>query len=63
MVTVGNIVAMTSMGLASIIGGKVLSAFGKQDLANFVDIAGLGGIAISAIAIIIQLLSSLTSLG
>ena len=63
MVTVGNIVAMTSMGLASIIGGKVLSAFGKQDLANFVDIAGLGGIAISAIAIIVQLLSSLTSLG
>ena len=63
MVTVGNIVAMTSMGLASIIGGKVLSAFGKQDLTNFVDIAGLGGIAISAIAIIVQLLSSLTSLG
>lgn len=63
MVTVSTIVAMTGVGLASIIGGKILCIFGKQDLANFVEIAGLGGIAISAITIIIMLLSSLSKLG
>lgn len=63
MISVATIVGMTGIGLASIIGGKILSAFGKQDLANFIDIAGLGGIAISAIAIIISLLSALASLG
>ena len=63
MVSVATIVGMTGIGLASIIGGKVLCAFGKQDLANFVEIAGLGGIAISAITIIISLLASLASLG
>lgn len=63
MVSVASIVTMTSIGVASIIGGKILCAFGKAELANFVEIAGLGGIALTAITIIINLLSALATLG
>lgn len=61
-VSVGMIVTMAGIGVASAIGEKVLISFGKSEMASFLNITGLCGIGLTAIGIVVKLLSMLSSL-
>lgn len=61
--SVGMIITMTSIGVASTIGEKLLNAFGKSDMASFCNIAGLCGLGISAVGIVINLINTVAQLG
>jgi hypothetical protein len=56
------IVTMAAIGISSAVAEKLLNAFGKVDMAQFVNIAGLSGIGVTAIAIVIKLLKACISI-
>jgi hypothetical protein len=55
------IIAMTSCGVISAVGEKVLNSFGKSDMANFTNIAGLSGVGISGLGLVIKLIQMLSN--
>lgn len=57
-----TIVTMLSIGVAATIGEKVLMAFGKADMANFCNIAGLTGLGSTALGLIVNLIKLLSAL-
>lgn len=52
-----QIIAMASVGVATVLGEKLLNACGKSDLAQMVSVSGYAGLAITAVTIIIKFLS------
>lgn len=56
------ILAMTSCGVISAVGEKILLSFGKSELASFTNIAGLSGIGLSALGLVYKLFQLLASL-
>lgn len=59
---IGTIITMLSIGVGSAIGEKVLNAFGKSDMASFINIAGLAGLGATAVYFIVDLISKLGAL-
>ena len=60
-----TIITMLGIGVGSAIGEKVLNAFGKSDMASFINIAGLAGLAglgTTAVYFIVDLISKLGAL-
>lgn len=60
--TTGVIIGMVGLGVGAAVGEKILLAFGKGDMANFVNIAGLSGLGIIAIGAVIKLIQQLGAL-
>ncbi|NMM62076.1 hypothetical protein HBE96_05100 [Clostridium sp. P21] len=56
------IVTMAAIGISAAVAEKLLNAFGKVDMAQFVNIAGLSGIGVTALGIVIKLLQACTSI-
>lgn len=56
------IVTMAAIGISASVAEKLLNAFGKVDMAQFVNIAGLSGIGVTALGIVIKLLQACTSI-
>lgn len=56
------IIAMTSCGVISAVGEKVLISFGKTEMASFTNIAGLCGIGLSALGLVYKLIQLLGTL-
>lgn len=61
--SIGTILTMLGIGVGSAVGEKVLNAFGKSDMASFVNIAGLTGIGGTAVYMVVDLINKLRSLG
>lgn len=59
---IGLIIGMTGIGVGTAVAEKVLNSIGKTDLANFVSIAGLSGLGLTAVGLICKLLQSLSTL-
>lgn len=57
-----TIITMMSIGVTATIAEKVLNSFGKCDMASFCNIAGLSGLGITAIGLIIKLIQTLASI-
>ena len=53
---------MLSIGVAATIAEKVLNSFGKADMASFCNIAGLSGLGITVVGLILQLIKILSTL-
>lgn len=51
------IASLTGLGVASIIGEKVLNNLGKQEMGQYVSIAGYAQLAISALTGVVKLIS------
>lgn len=56
------IIGMLGAGVVAAVGEKVLNSFGKPEMANFINIAGLCGIGLSGIALVVELVKMLSSL-
>lgn len=56
------IVAMTTCGIVSSVGEKLLNSFGKSDMANFCNIAGLTGIALTSLGLVAKLITLLANM-
>lgn len=56
------ILAMSSCGVISAVGEKILLSFGKSELASFTNIAGLSGIGLSALGLVYKLFQLLATL-
>lgn len=56
------IVTMAAIGISAAVAEKLLNAFGKVDMAQFVNIAGLSGIGVTALGIVIKLLKTCTAI-
>lgn len=56
------LLAMTSCGVISAVGEKILLSFGKSELASFTNIAGLSGIGLSALGLVYKLFQLLANL-
>lgn len=56
------ILAMTSCGVVSAVGEKVLNSFGKCDMANYLNVAGLSGIGLSALGLVYKLVQLLATI-
>lgn len=56
------LLAMTTSGIIGAVGEKVLISFGKSELAQFTNIAGLCGIGLSALVLVGKLLQALAVL-
>lgn len=56
------LLAMTTSGIIGAVGEKILISFGKTELAQFTNIAGLCGIGISALALVGECLAKLAIL-
>ena len=59
---VTTIITMLGIGVGSAIGEKVLNAFGKSDMASFINIAGLSGLGATAVYFIVDLINKLGTL-
>lgn len=59
---VTTIITMLSIGVGSAVGEKVLNAFGKSDMASFINIAGLSGLGATTVYFIVDLISKLGAL-
>ncbi|HAK41621.1 MAG TPA: hypothetical protein DCM59_01380 [Clostridium sp.] len=57
-----TIITMMSIGVTATIAEKVLNSFGKCDMASFCNIAGLSGLGITAIGLIVKLIQTLASI-
>jgi len=57
-----TIITMMSIGVSATIAEKVLNSFGKCDMASFCNIAGLSGLGITAIGLIIKLIQTLATI-
>lgn len=57
-----TILTMLSIGVAATIAEKVLNSFGKADMASFCNIAGLSGLGITVVGLILQLIKILSTL-
>ena len=57
-----TIITMLGVGVAATIAEKVLNSFGKADMASFCNIAGLSGLGITTIGLIIKLIQVLSTL-
>ncbi|WP_305153825.1 hypothetical protein [uncultured Clostridium sp.] len=60
--SVSTILTMLSIGVGSAVGEKVLNAFGKSDMASFINIAGLTGLGATAVYFIVDLIGKLGEL-
>lgn len=60
--SIGTIITMLSIGVGTAIGEKVLNAFGKPDMASFINIAGLSGLGATAVYFIVELITKLGTL-
>ena len=56
------ILVMTSTGVISAVGEKVLNSFGKNDMANYLNVAGWSGIGISALGLVYKLIQLLATI-
>lgn len=56
------IITMAGIGITATVAEKLLNAFGKSDMASFLNIAGLAGLGLMAIGIIIKLLQALATI-
>ena len=56
------ILAMTSCGVVGAVGEKVLNSFGKGDMANFLNIATLSGVGLSALGLVYKLFQLLATI-
>ena len=56
------IIAMLGTGIISSVGEKVLISFGKSDMATFTNIAGLSGIALLGMNLVVKLVSALAGM-
>lgn len=56
------LVAMTTCGVVSSVGEKLLNSFGKSEMATFCNIAGLAGIGLSALTLVGKLLFTLATI-
>lgn len=56
------IIAMTSCGIISAVGEKVLLSFGKSEMASFTNIAGLSGVGLSALGLVYKLIQLLSTM-
>lgn len=56
------LLAMTSSGIIGAVGEKILISFGKTELAQFTNIAGLSGVGLSALVLVGKLLAKLSTL-
>lgn len=59
---VTTIITMLKISVGSAIAEKVLHAFGKSDMASFINIAGLSGLGATAVYFIVELISKLGAL-
>ena len=59
---VTTIITMLGIGVGSAVAEKVLNAFGKSDMASFVNISGLAGLGAMAIYFIVELIGKLGAL-
>jgi len=57
------IAGLTSLGVASIVGEKILNNLGKTGMGQYVSIAGYSQIAISAIAGVVKLIQVISHIG
>ncbi len=58
----GLIITMAGIGITATVGEKLLNAFGKSDMASFMNIAGLSGLGLMAITLVIKLLQALATI-
>lgn len=58
----GTIITMLGIGVVATIAEKVLNSFGKADMASFCNIAGLSGLGITTIGLILKLIQVLSAL-
>jgi hypothetical protein len=56
------LMAMTTSGIVGACGEKIMGVFGKSEWAQFINIAGLAGMGISALALVGKLLGLMGSL-
>ncbi|MEG0133431.1 MAG: SpoIIIAC/SpoIIIAD family protein [Clostridium sp.] len=57
-----TIITMLGIGVSATIAEKVLNSFGKADMASFCNIAGLAGLGMTAIGLIVKLIQTLSIL-
>lgn len=57
--TTGIIIGMVGIGVGAAVGEKILNSFGKGEMANFVNIAGMCGIGVTAVGAVVSLISQL----
>lgn len=57
--TTGIIIGMVGIGVGAAVGEKILNALGKGEMANFVNIAGMSGMGVTAVGAVISLISQL----
>lgn len=62
MSTTSILISMVSIGVCGSISEKLLSSFGKQELASFVNIASLSSVGLTGLGLVIKLLQLLASL-
>lgn len=58
----GLIITMAAIGITTAVTEKLLNAFGKVDMATFINIAGLSGIGVMALALVIKLLKTCSTI-
>lgn len=56
------IASLTGLGVASIIGEKILNNLGKQEMGQYVSIAGYTQLAISAIGGVVKLIQVISKI-
>lgn len=53
-----QIVAMAGLGVATVLGEKLLTACGKADLAQIISISGYAALGITAVTAVLKLLAA-----
>lgn len=56
------LITMLSCGVIGSVGEKVSLAFGKSEIANFLNIATIAGVGISALTLVVSLIKLLSTL-
>lgn len=57
------IASLTGLGVASLVGEKILNNMGKAEMGSYVSIAGYSQIAISALAGVVKLIQIIANIG